>query len=238
MAKQQVFVNKSALQKFIQLGNHLQPEAQLVGTALVDTNEWEVFGSSANRGSLSESSMDRRSSSDELIGDTGISRGSISSSGFEGIQSSNDDSLVDGSGLGFAVRSLLTVRTRVRASLHADSTPEPTVPPERFKTKPKGWTGELWDYYQNMYEKVRPLRGGAGNAAASGAAVFLGADSCILKILYIFYIHEGEDDYPYIPRHCGDFFEFALAGSWRAGPAGLAWLLLTAMLMALSARGS
>jgi len=194
MAKQQVFVNKSALQQFVQMGNRLQPEAQLVGTALVDTNEWEVFGSSANRGSLSESNMDRRSSSDELIRDTGISRGSISSSGFEGIQGSNDDGLVDGSGLGFAVRSLLTVRTRVRASLHADSTPEPTVPPERFKTKPK--------LRPQGVPRPRP------------------------------------DDYPYIPRHCGDFFEFAFAGSWRAGPAGLAWLLLTATLMALSTRGS
>mmetsp|Transcript_121386 Transcript_121386/g.259173 ORF Transcript_121386/g.259173 Transcript_121386/m.259173 type:complete len:234 (-) Transcript_121386:102-803(-) len=56
------------------------------------------------------------------------------------------------------------------------------------------------------------VRGGSLNVAASltaatvGSAVGLGPDSCVMKTLFIMYVHQGDDDYPYLPRGCGDSF--------------------------------
>merc|ERR1719321_1630284 len=90
------------------------------------------------------------------------------------------------------------------------NTPKPTMPPDRYKAKPKSWPIRAWNSYQRAYNYLAPLRGGAGNVVATGAAMVLGPDSCILKILYVFFAMDGEDDYPYVPRGCGDMFNFAL----------------------------
>lgn len=105
-------------------------------------------------------------------------------------------------------------------------TPQPTVPPERYKSQPKSWPSKAWDEYQRAYEKLAPLRGGVGNTIATVAAVFLGPDSCILKILYVFFSMDGEDDYPYIPRGCGDMFDFAL----NANSIPVPWMLIAGAL--------
>jgi len=109
-------------------------------------------------------------------------------------------------------------------------TPKPTVPPDRYKAKPKSWPMRAWGSYQRAYEKLKPLRGGAGNVAATAAAAFLGPDSCILKILYVFYTADGEDDYPYIPRGCGDMFDFALDANSMPVP----WMLIVGALFIIT----
>jgi len=106
------------------------------------------------------------------------------------------------------------------------ATPQPTVPPERYKSKPKSWPASAWSSYEKAYEKLKPLREGPGHHAATVAAVFLGPDSCILKILYVFFVKEGEDDYPYVPRGCGDMFDFALDANGMHVP----WLLIAGAL--------
>lgn len=109
-------------------------------------------------------------------------------------------------------------------------TPKPTLPPDRYKAKPKSWPMRAWGSYQRAYEKLKPLRGGAGNVAATAAAAFLGPDSCILKILYVFYSADGEDDYPYIPRGCGDMFDFAL----NANSIPVPWMLIVGALFIIT----
>jgi len=108
--------------------------------------------------------------------------------------------------------------------------PAPTMPPERFKDQPKDWKGtkgkRAWDTFQGAYAKLAPFRGGTGNVIATGAAMILGPDSCILKILYSFYSMDGEDDYPYIPRGCGDMFDFALNANGLPVP----WFLIVGAL--------
>mmetsp|Transcript_80065 Transcript_80065/g.138969 ORF Transcript_80065/g.138969 Transcript_80065/m.138969 type:complete len:284 (-) Transcript_80065:166-1017(-) len=109
------------------------------------------------------------------------------------------------------------------------TTTVPTVPPQRFQSKPKGWTERGWNRYQEANEKLAPLRGGVGNVGATMLAALLGPDSCILKILYVFYIHDGEDDYPYVPRHCGDFFDFAMFSYTIKVP----WMLIAGTTLAV-----
>lgn len=104
--------------------------------------------------------------------------------------------------------------------------PPPTVPPERYSQKPKSWPMRAWNEYQRAYEKLAPLRGGAGNVIATGLATILGPESCILKILYVFFHMEGEDDYPYVPRGCGDMFDFALNANGIPVP----WMLIAGIL--------
>lgn len=62
-----------------------------------------------------------------------------------------------------------------------------------------------------VYDLIRPLRGTVGNVAASvwGLA---DPDSCLSKLLFILYRFDNEDDYPYLPRGCGDGF------NWETGP--------------------
>lgn len=108
----------------------------------------------------------------------------------------------------------------------ADGKPQPQVPPERYKQKPKSWPATAWSEYSRAYESLKDVRAGSGNVIATGAAIFLGPDSCILKIMYVFFSMEGEDDYPYIPRGCGDFFDFAL----NANSIPVPWMLIGGIL--------
>lgn len=130
-----------------------------------------------------------------------------------------------------AAGSLASTRSQASVAASDDSEaaglkPKPTMPPERYKAKPKKWPGRTWDTYQRAYEKLKPLRGGVGNVAATAAAAILGPESCILKILYVFYVMDGEDDYPYIPRGCGDMFDFAL----NANGCHVPWMLIVGAL--------
>jgi hypothetical protein len=108
----------------------------------------------------------------------------------------------------------------------AKPTPRPTLPPERYKKQPSSWPTKAWNEYQRAYTKLAPLRSGAGNAVVTGLALFLGPDCCILKILYVFFSMDGEDDYPYIPRGCGDMFDFAL----NANSIPVPWMLIVGAL--------
>jgi hypothetical protein len=119
-----------------------------------------------------------------------------------------------------ASRDLLSTRTDTL-------TPQPTVPPERFTQKPKSWPERAWNRYQKAYNYLAPFRAGPGHTIATIAGVFLGPDSCILKILYVFFKMEGEDDYPYIPRGCGDMFDFAMDATSIRVP----WMLIAGALL-------
>lgn len=110
------------------------------------------------------------------------------------------------------------------------ATPRPTVPPERYKKKPKSWPMRAWNEYERAYEKLKPLREGPGHHVATVAAVFLGPESCILKILYVFFTKEGEDDYPYVPRGCGDMFDFAM----NANSIPVPWMLIASALFVVT----
>lgn len=109
------------------------------------------------------------------------------------------------------------------------TTTVPTIPPQRFQSKPKGWTERAYDKYVWATEKLAPLRGGVGNVAATVLSAILGPESCILKILYVFYVHDGEDDYPYVPRGCGDYFDFAMFSYSIKVP----WILITGTILAV-----
>jgi hypothetical protein len=114
-------------------------------------------------------------------------------------------------------------------SQRADPEPKatPTVPPERFKTRPKGWGDRAWDEYEKAAKAMAPFRGARGNQMATFASLFLGADNCILKLMYVFYHEDGEDDYPYVPRGCGDMFDFAILG---ANGMHVPWMLIVGAL--------
>lgn len=110
------------------------------------------------------------------------------------------------------------------------NTPAPTVPPNRYEKKPSSWPATGWSAYKRAEAALKPLRGGAGNGVATVAAVFLGPDSCILKILYVFFSMDGEDDYPYIPRGCGNMFDFAL----NANSIPVPWMLIVGALFIIT----
>ncbi|CAK9027727.1 unnamed protein product [Durusdinium trenchii] len=59
------------------------------------------------------------------------------------------------------------------------------------------------------YNFVRPLRAKGQNVVASLLMVN-DADNCLMKLAYSTYRmdHEDEDDYPYLPRKCGDDFRW------------------------------
>lgn len=107
------------------------------------------------------------------------------------------------------------------------ATPQPTVPPQRYQKKPPAWPVTAWHEYQKVYQQLKPLREGPGHHAATVAAVFLGPDSCVLKIMYVFFTKTGEDDYPYVPRGCGDMFDFALNANSMPVP----WMLIVGTVL-------
>lgn len=106
------------------------------------------------------------------------------------------------------------------------ATPRPTVPPERYKSRPKSWPMRAWNEYERAYDSLKDIREGPGHHLATAAAVLLGPDSCVLKILYVFFSKTGEDDYPYVPRGCGDMFDFAM----NANSIPVPWMLIVGAL--------
>lgn len=107
------------------------------------------------------------------------------------------------------------------------STPQLTVPPNRYDRKPPGWPMTAWNKIMEVQQQLKPLREGPGSIVATGAALALGPDSCILKIAYVFFKKDGEDDYPYIPRGCGDMFDFAL----NANSIPVPWMLIVGSIL-------
>lgn len=90
--------------------------------------------------------------------------------------------------------------------------PDPNLPQDPIEEQPKSWTGKAWEMYQKAQKVLKPLRGGTMNVAATFAAMGLGPENCLLKLIYILYRHEDEDDYPYLPLHCGAGFIFTQGG--------------------------
>lgn len=86
---------------------------------------------------------------------------------------------------------------------------DPNMPHQNVAEQPKGWTEKAWSAYQTVYETLKPLRGGHLNVLATFAAMGLGPENCILKLAYILYKHDDEDDYPYLPQHCGAGFVYS-----------------------------
>lgn len=103
---------------------------------------------------------------------------------------------------------------------------DPNLPDQNVKEKPESWTGKAWTTYQTVYKTLAPLRGGVGNVAATFAAMGLGPENCVLKLAYILYTEDDEDDYPYLPRGCGDGFNFLIN---TAGPHN--WLGISGTLL-------
>lgn len=136
-----------------------------------------------------------------------------------------------------AAGSLIAKRDLIsKRSQNADGTPAPTVPPTRYTKKPEGWPMRTWSFFSKAAEKLKPLtdRSGVGNIVATGAAMFLGPESCILKILYVFFSMPGEDDYPYIPRGCGDMFDFAMDANGIRVP----WMLIVGVLFIVTSNSA
>lgn len=110
-------------------------------------------------------------------------------------------------------------------------------PPDELEEKPKSWSEGAYKWYKKLQKMAGKLRGGVVNVGATIAALGLGPENCILKIIFILYRHEGEDDYPYIPVGCGDGFSAFLAGArQKAGLPILALFgIVASMLHAFSA---
>jgi len=87
---------------------------------------------------------------------------------------------------------------------------DPNMPKQMVTEKPKSWTGKAYAAYTKVYETLKPLRGGHLNVIATFAAMGLGPENCILKLAYILYVHDEEDDYPYLPQHCGAGFAYSM----------------------------
>mmetsp|Transcript_61946 Transcript_61946/g.199763 ORF Transcript_61946/g.199763 Transcript_61946/m.199763 type:complete len:256 (+) Transcript_61946:79-846(+) len=113
---------------------------------------------------------------------------------------------------------------------------DPSMPKQIVKTKPASWTSKAWSMYQTAYKTLAPLRGGVGNVAATFAAMGLGPENCVLKLAYSMYYVDDEDDYPYMPRGCGDGFSYTIGGAvhWF-GSVALPWPMLAGLLTVSSA---
>eukprot|EP00933_Yihiella_yeosuensis_P019881 TRINITY_DN16032_c0_g1_i1.p1 TRINITY_DN16032_c0_g1~~TRINITY_DN16032_c0_g1_i1.p1 ORF type:complete len:226 (+),score=23.03 TRINITY_DN16032_c0_g1_i1:66-743(+) len=71
-----------------------------------------------------------------------------------------------------------------------------------------GGSSMLKKALMGAYKFTSKMRGGSMNtmaSVASMAGVTSASDNCLLKLLYILYSSDDEDDYPYLPRKCGDF---------------------------------
>lgn len=80
-----------------------------------------------------------------------------------------------------------------------DNQPRQQDLPENVKP---GFKKKLDGARRWFVDKTVNFRGQHGNALANIFMVF--KDSCMVKLLFAFYKHEGEDDYPYFPRGCVD----------------------------------
>jgi hypothetical protein len=106
-----------------------------------------------------------------------------------------------------------------------ETTTPPGIPARQYKTKPKSWSSTAWRAYEKAYQTLMAVRSGPGHIGMTVASAFA-PDSCILKIVYVFFRMEDEDDYPYIPRGCGDMFDFAM----NANSIPVPWMLIVGAL--------
>jgi len=112
-----------------------------------------------------------------------------------------------------------------------DDEEDPNMPEQNVKEKPEHWSEKAWKTYQTVYKTLAPLRGGVGNVAATFAAMGLGPENCVLKLAYILYSEDDEDDYPYLPRGCGDGFQFLMNTAGPHNWLGFAGTLLLVLLL-------
>lgn len=80
------------------------------------------------------------------------------------------------------------------------------IPEQKIKNKPPSMPEKAYRKIVGAWTtfgKYRRQAYGAVNFGATVAAAVAGTDNCILKLLFIFYSPEEEDDYPYLPQHCG-----------------------------------
>lgn len=108
------------------------------------------------------------------------------------------------------------------------------IPPEPIAEKPSNWKPGAWKFYNKVKKIAFSLRGGVVNVGATFAAMGLGPDNCILKLIYIMYTHQGEDDYPYLPQGCGDGFNFLVGGARHSAGLSVLALISFVVTMALS----
>lgn len=108
---------------------------------------------------------------------------------------------------------------------------DPNLPEQNVKEQPEHWSEKAWKTYQTVYKTLAPLRGGVGNVAATFAAMGLGPENCVLKLAYILYSEDDEDDYPYLPRGCGDGFNFLLGAAGPHNYLGIVGTLLLVFLL-------
>lgn len=84
-------------------------------------------------------------------------------------------------------------------------------PPEPSSSQMRAITSSDrgFEVLKKAHEFVRPLRASSGNVVASLMAV-ADPENCLMKLAYSTYRmdSQGEDDYPYFPRKCGDGFRF------------------------------
>jgi len=84
-------------------------------------------------------------------------------------------------------------------------------PPEPSNSQMRAITSSDrgFEVLKKAHEFVRPLRASSGNVVASLMAV-ADPENCLMKLAYSTYRmdSQGEDDYPYFPRKCGDGFRF------------------------------
>merc|ERR1719215_786048 len=97
---------------------------------------------------------------------------------------------------------------------------DPNLPHRRYSKKPKDMPEPLWQQYAASYNHLRQFdpRGTVANPLSSVAVLAgLGIDNCWLKMAFLLYKKPDEDDYPYIPRGCGDmsFLNSAAGGPFR-----------------------
>lgn len=70
---------------------------------------------------------------------------------------------------------------------------DPNVPQMRLQVRPASWTMRAWQFYSKAVTWFAALRGGHLNLATTMAAVIVGPNNCLLKILYIYYLKPDED---------------------------------------------
>mmetsp|Transcript_65984 Transcript_65984/g.204395 ORF Transcript_65984/g.204395 Transcript_65984/m.204395 type:complete len:223 (-) Transcript_65984:78-746(-) len=109
---------------------------------------------------------------------------------------------------------------------------DPHKPKQFLSEKPSGWSQTAWEMYTTAYETLSPLRSGHGNTVATLVSMGVGPDNCVLKLAYILFKEEGEDDYPYMPTACGSGFAYLLTGSTQriAGPFTVVLAVLLGLL--------
>jgi len=106
----------------------------------------------------------------------------------------------------------------LQASLHGYKDPmQGQAPPEMDPDQPPALLAKypnVWKVYK-WAKLIFDREGGVLNMAATVASFWVGPDNCILSTIYLLFLMEGEDDYPYIPR-CQPSFAVLLTSASKS----------------------